>query len=221
VSTIGVPPEGEVADETQETSLEKLVGHYKKSKFLAEAVALRAARSGLDVVIVNPSTPIGPFDIKPTPTGEIVVRFLEGRMPFYVHTGLNLIDVRDVARGHILAWQKGEIGSRYILGYQNVTLHEMLQMLAKVTGIGPPRWSIPYGIPLAAAFVDETLLGKLPGWSPSLSVTSVQMSRKAMYYDSGKAVRELGLPQHSVEHALAAAVDWFREMGIAKERRKR
>lgn len=210
VATIGVPDEGKVANEAHETTLEGLVGDYKKSKFLAEAAVMRAAHEGLDVVVVNPSTPIGPHDIKPTPTGEIIVRFLEGRMPFYVHTGLNLIDVRDVARGHILAWEKGMAGSRYILGNRNVTLLEMLEMLGRVTGLPAPKRAIPHSIPMAAAFVDEVLLGKLPGWRPRLSLTAVEMSRKPMYYDSTKAVRELGLPQNSIEAALSSAVHWFR-----------
>jgi dihydroflavonol-4-reductase len=211
VATIGVPPEGEIANEEYKTSVERLTGDYKKSKFLAEAAAMRAAGEGLDVVVVNPSTPVGPYDIKPTPTGEIVVRFLEGRMPFYVDTGLNLIDVRDVARGHMLAWEKGKSGSRYILGNRNVTLLEMLEILSRLTGIESPKRAIPHSLPLAAAFIDEVLLGKLPGWRPSLSLTSVQMSRKPMYYSSAKAVRELGLPQSPVEDALATAVEWFRQ----------
>jgi dihydroflavonol-4-reductase len=210
VATIGVPRDGEIANENQQTTLEGLVGDYKKSKFLGEAAAARAAREGLDLVIVNPSTPIGPYDIKPTPTGEIIVRFLEGRMPFYVHTGLNLIDVRDVARGHLLAWEKGKTGSRYILGNRNVTLIEMFDLLSKATGLKAPKRALPHGIPLTAAFFDEILLGRLPGWRPSLSVSSVRMSRKAMFYDSSKAVSELGLPQSPIEDALSAAVDWFK-----------
>lgn len=214
VATIGVPRRGEIANEEYATTIDSLVGDYKKSKYRAEAVAMSAAREGLDVVIVNPTTPIGPYDLKPTPTGEIIVRFLDGRMPFYVDTGLNLIDVRDVARGHLLAWEKGSTGSRYILGNRNVTLIEMLEMLSKLTGIESPKRAIPHLIPMAAAFIDEVILGQLRGWRPSLSLTAVQMSRKPMYYDSTRAVAELGLPQSPIEAALASAVDWFRLRGL-------
>lgn len=218
VAAIGVPPPGRLATEETTTTVDALVSDYKKSKFLAEAAALQAARAGFDVVIVNPSTPIGPYDIKPTPTGDVILRFLEGRMPFYVHTGLNLIDVRDVARGHILAWQKGKRGERYILGNRNVSLREMLEMLSALTGLKAPRWPIPHGIPLAAAYLDEMVLARLPGWRPSLSYSSVQMSRKAMYYDATKAVSELGLTQRPIEGALEAAVEWFIEKGMVRRR---
>ncbi|MGE0133064.1 MAG: hopanoid-associated sugar epimerase [Blastocatellales bacterium] len=210
VAAIGVPQADTLGDEGTQTTLEELVSDYKKSKFLAERAALQAAREGVDVVIVNPSTPIGAHDVKPTPTGEIILRFLQDRMPAYVHTGLNLIDVEDVARGHILAWQKGRTGERYILGNRNLSLKEMLEMLAAITGKRAPRMVIPHFIPLAVAFVDEMLLAHL-GKKPQVSFYSVQMSRKAMYYDSSKAVRELGLPQNPVETALEKAVRWFEE----------
>lgn len=209
VAAIGVPVPGELASEDTRTSLEELVSDYKKSKFLAEQAALRASREGLDVVIVNPSTPIGRYDIKPTPTGEIIVRFLEGRMPAYVHTGLNLIDVEDVARGHILAWEKGHTGQRYILGNRNLTLKELLDMLSAITGRPAPRFAIPHFVPLAVAFIDEKILARYFGKKPNISLYSVQMSHKAMYYDSSKAVRELGLPQTPVDRALEKAVEWF------------
>jgi dihydroflavonol-4-reductase len=211
VAAIGVPQPGCIADEAFDSRVEDLTGDYKKSKFLAEAAAREAARGGLDVVIVNPSTPVGPYDIKPTPTGEIIVRFLEGRMPFYVHTGLNLIAVEDVARGHLLAFRRGQTGERYILGNRNLTLREMLEILAAVTGRRAPRFAIPHFIPLFAAYLDETVLARLVGKQPGLSVAAVKMSRRAMYYDSSRAVRELGLPQSPVEEALARAVEWFRE----------
>lgn len=211
VAAIGVPKTDEVATETTTTSIEELVSDYKKSKFLAEQLAREAAKTGLDVVIVNPSTPIGSYDIKPTPTGEIILRFLQGGMPFYVHTGLNLIDVRDVATGHILAWRRGKTGERYILGHRNMSLKEMLEMLAESTGKRAPRWALPHALPLAAAFVDEKILGAYFGRKPSLSLFSVQMSRKAMYYNAAKAVRELGLPQTPIEVALSRAVQWFSE----------
>ncbi|MFN0112910.1 MAG: hopanoid-associated sugar epimerase [Blastocatellia bacterium] len=213
VAAIGVPPAGTLGDETTQTTVEALVSDYKKSKFLAEQAALAAARNGLDVVIVNPSAPIGAYDVKPTPTGEIVLRFLQNRMPAYVHTGLNLIDVEDVARGHILAWQKGRTGERYILGNRNLTLKEILEMLASITGKPAPRLAIPHFIPLAAAFVDEMMLARYFGKTPQVSFYSVRMSQKAMHYDSSKAVRELGLPQSSIEGAIEKAVRWFEANG--------
>jgi dihydroflavonol-4-reductase len=213
VAAIGVPPTGTIATEETQTAVEELVSDYKKSKFLAEQAARKAAQNGLDVVIVNPSTPIGAYDLKPTPTGEIILRFLQNRMPAYVHTGLNLIDVEDVARGHILAWQKGRRGERYILGHRNLTLKEMLEMLAALTGKPAPKFAVPHLLPLAVAFVDEMMLGRYFGKTPQVSYYSVQMSRHAMYYDSSKAVRELGLPQSSIEGALAKAVQWFQANG--------
>jgi dihydroflavonol-4-reductase len=213
VAAIGVPAPGTLADEQTQTNVEALVSDYKKSKFLAEQAALAAARNGLDVVIVNPSTPIGAYDVKPTPTGDIILRFLQDRMPAYVHTGLNLIDVEDVARGHILAWQKGKTGERYILGNRNLTLKEMLDMLSVITGKPAPRFAIPHFVPLGVAFVDEMILAKYFGKTPQVSLYSVQMSQKAMYYDSAKAVRELGLPQSPIETAIEKAVQWFRANG--------
>ncbi len=213
VAAIGVPAPGTLANEETQTTLEALVSDYKKSKFLAEQAAREAARNGLDVVIVNPSTPIGAYDVKPTPTGEIVLRFLQDRMPAYVHTGLNLIDVDDVVRGHILAWQRGRTGERYILGNLNLTLKEMLEMLAAITGKPAPRFAVPHAIPLAVAFVDEMILARYFGKTPQVSFYSVQMSRKAMYYDSSKAVRELGLPQSPIEGAIEKAVRWFETNG--------
>lgn len=213
VAAIGVPPAGTSATEETHTTVEALVSDYKKSKFLAEQAALKAAKNGLDVVIVNPSTPIGAYDVKPTPTGEIILRFLQDRMPAYVHTGLNLIDVEDVARGHILAWQKGRMGERYILGHRNLTLKEMLQMLATITGQPAPKFAIPHAIPLAVAFADEMILARYFGKTPQVSYYSVQMSRHEMYYDSAKAVRELGLPQSPIEGAIEKAVRWFQANG--------
>lgn len=213
VAAIGVPPAGTCATEATQTTVESLVSDYKKSKFLAEQAALQAAQNGLDVVIVNPSTPIGAFDIKPTPTGEIILRFLQDRMPAYVHTGLNLIDVEDVARGHLLAWQKGRRGERYILGHRNVTLQEMLQLLATITGQPAPKFAVPHWLPLTVAVVDEKILARYFGKTPQVSYYSVQMSQHAMYYDSTKAVRELGLPQSPIEGAMTKAIDWFEANG--------
>lgn len=213
VAAIGVPDAGTLADEETQTTLQSLISDYKKSKFLAEQAAREAAQNGLDVVIVNPSTPIGAHDVKPTPTGEIILRFLRNRMPAYVHTGLNLIDVDDVVRGHLLAWQKGRTGERYILGHRNLTLKEMLEMLATVTGKAAPRFAVPHALPLAVAFVDEMILARYFGKTPQVSFYSVRMSQKAMYYDSSKAVRELGLPQSPIESAIEKAVGWFQTNG--------
>lgn len=213
VAAIGVPAAGTSANETNTTTVEALVSDYKKSKFLAEQAALKAGQNGLDVVVVNPSTPIGAYDVKPTPTGEIVLRFLQNRMPAYVHTGLNLIDVEDVARGHILAWQKGRTGERYILGNRNLTLAEMLRLLAGITGKPAPKFAVPHLLPLAVAFVDEKILARYLGKTPQVSYASVQMSQHAMYYDSTKAVCELGLPQSSIESAIEKAVRWFQSNG--------
>ncbi len=213
VAAIGVPLAGTAANETNTTTVEALVSDYKKSKFLAEQAAFNAAQNGLDVVVVNPSTPIGAYDVKPTPTGEIILRFLQDRMPAYVHTGLNLIDVEDVARGHILAWQKGRTGERYILGNRNLTLAEMLRLLAGITGKPAPKFAVPHLLPLAVAFVDEKILARYLGKTPQVSYASVQMSQHAMYYDAAKAVRELGLPQSSIESAIEKAVRWFQSNG--------
>ena len=213
VAAIGVPPASTLGTEATQTTLDELVSDYKKSKYLAEQAALKAARAGLDVVIVNPSTPIGAHDVKPTPTGEIVLRFLQNRMPAYVHTGLNLIDVADVARGHILAWQKGLTGERYILGHRNLTLKAMLDMLAAITGRPAPRFAVPHVLPLAVAFFDELILARWFGKAPQVSFASVQMSQKTMWYDASKAVSELGLPQTPIEAALEKAVHWFQTHG--------
>lgn len=211
VAAIGVPPAGEVGTEETRTTVDELVSDYKKSKFLAEIEASRVVASGLPVVIVNPSTPIGPYDVKPTPTGKIVVDFLKRKIPFYVHTGLNLIDVRDVAVGHLLALEKGRTGERYILGNENMTLKAMLDLLGEITGLPAPRHAIPYVVPLTAALMDEVVLHRLFGKAPDISLFSVMMSRKPMYYDSSKAVRDLGLPQSPIRGALRTAVEWFRD----------
>jgi dihydroflavonol-4-reductase len=216
VAALGVPAPGQVADETLQTTADQLVSDYKKSKFLAEQVALQRAAAGQHIVVVNPSTPIGAYDVKPTPTGEIVLRFLNRQMPAYVDTGLNLIDVEDVAQGHILALERGKPGERYILGNRNVTLKDMLDMLAAVTGLKAPTVRVHHLIPLVAAYIDEGILSRL-GKRPGVSIDSVKMSMTAMYYDSSKAVRELGLPQSPVEGALEKAVRWFRDNGYVKK----
>ncbi|HAJ58342.1 MAG TPA: dihydroflavonol 4-reductase [Cyanobacteria bacterium UBA8543] len=209
VAAIGVGEAGKIVDETHQSPLDKLVGHYKKSKFLAEQEARQAVQAGQEIVIVNPSTPIGPWDIKPTPTGgDIILRFLRRQMPAYVDTGLNFIDVRDVARGHLLALERGKIGDRYILGHQNLTLKALLDQLAQITGLSAPKKTVPAWLPLSVAWIDEQILAPL-GKPPSIPLDGVRMSLQPMYYDASKAVRELGLPQSSLKTALQDAVDWF------------
>ncbi|MDZ8259496.1 hopanoid-associated sugar epimerase [Nostoc sp. ChiQUE01b] len=212
VAAIGVGSSGEVVDETHQSPLEKLVGNYKKSKFLAEQEAIQAVAKGQEVVIVNPSSPIGSLDIKPTPTGDIILRFLRRQMPFYLDTGLNFIDVRDVAWGHLLALQRGKSGDRYILGHQNLSLKELLEQLADITGLSAPQRTVPALLPLSVAWVDEKILAPL-GKSPSVPLDGVRMAKQPMYYNAAKAVRELGLPQSSLNAALKDAVDWFVAQG--------
>ena len=210
VAAIGVGKKGLVVDETYQSPVEKLVGAYKKSKYYAEQEARKAINQGQDIVIVNPSTPIGAFDLKPTPTGEIILRFLRRKMPFYIDTGLNLIDVQDVAWGHILALEKGQTGDRYILGHQNLTFKQLLQKLATITELPAPKYSIPYWIPYTAAWIEERILAKL-GKKPTIALDGVRMSKQKMFYDATKAVTELGLPQSDIDLALIKAVEWFME----------
>ena len=215
VAAIGVGKGGKVVDETYQSQVKTLVGHYKKSKYWAEQEAVKACQAGLDVVIVNPSTPIGPWDVKPTPTGEIILRFLRQQMPAYVNTGLNLIDVRDVAWGHLLALEKGKAGERYILGHQNLSLKDILGQLSAITGMAAPQATLPFWLPLSVAWVDEHILATL-GKTPSIPLDGVRMSRQPMYYQATKAVRELGLPQSPIGDALEAAVSWFVNRGYVK-----
>jgi dihydroflavonol-4-reductase len=189
-----------------------MIGHYKRSKFEAERVAESWAAKGLPVVIVNPSTPVGEYDVKPTPTGQMIVDFLNRRMPAYVDTGLNLVDARDVAAGHLLAADRGRIGKKYILGNRNMSLKEILDTLARLTGLPAPKLRLPHWIPLAAAAAD-TFAARWTGRVPRVPLEAVRMSRHRMFFDAGKAVRELGLPQTPVEDALARAVAWFRDNG--------
>ncbi len=209
VAAIGVNS-GVAVNETYQSPVDKLVGYYKKSKYYAEQEAVKAVQQGQDIVIVNPSTPIGALDLKPTPTGEIIVRFLQRKMPFYVDTGLNLIDVKDVAWGHILALEKGKTGDRYILGNQNLTFAQLLDKLAKITGLPAPKSTIPYWIPYSVAWLEESILARL-GKQPTLAIDGVRMSKQKMFYDATKAVSELGLPQSDIDRALEDAVGWFSE----------
>ncbi len=207
VAAIGVK-QGAIADETYQSPVDKLIGHYKKSKYWAEQEAINAAQAGQDVVIVNPTSPIGPWDIKPTPTGDIILRFLRRQMPAYVDTGLNLVDVRDVAQGHLLALQRGKSGERYILGHQNLTLRQILELLAEITGQPAPKYRIPAWLPLIVAWVDECVLAPL-GKTPSVPLDGVRMATQTMFYHNAKAVQELGLPQTPIATALKDAVNWF------------
>ena len=211
-STIGMRGHT-LGTEEQTATLDSLHGHYKKSKLLAEQLALRLCDQGLPLVIVNPTMPLGPRDIKPTPTGKVVVDFLNRRMPAYVNTGLNVVDVADVAKGHILALEKGRVGERYILGNRNVTLRELLGLLESVTGIRAPNVRIPTWITLGAAAVDECLQGKLLRRPPRIPLAAVRTSRKFRHFDCSKAIQELGLPQTPIEEALERAVSWYRQNG--------
>lgn len=217
VGALGIPANGSPGTEETAVSLEDMVGHYKRSKFLAEEEARRFAREeNLDVVIVNPSTPVGENDIKPTPTGRIVVDFLNGKLPAFVDTGLNVVDVRDVAAGHLLALDRGKAGERYILGSRDITLQGILQRLAEITGLKAPTRRIPYRVAYAAAWTDTLIFGKLLRREPHIPLEGVKMARKFMYFDASKAVQELGLPQSPIEEALRRAVEWFRANGYAR-----
>ncbi len=214
VAAIGARDDGRPAGETHQSPPERLIGAYKRSKYLAEHEVRRAVEAGQDVVIVNPTTPVGPWDAKPTPTGEIIVRFLTGRMPAYVDTGLNLVDVRDVAAGHVLAYERGVRGERYILGNENLTLRALLERLADITGLRAPRVRLPRIVPMAYAALGEYVLAPL-GVQPDVALDGVRMARQRMFYTAEKAVRELGLPQSPVTNALADAVTWFQQHGCA------
>ena len=215
VAALGLTHDGSPGNEATPVARERIIGHYKKSKYDAERVAEQWAKNGLPVVIVNPSTPIGERDIKPTPTGQLIVDFLNRRLPAYVDTGLNLIDVRNVAAGHLAAAEKGRSGERYILGNRNMTLKEILDALAGLTGLPAPGMRLPHWIPLSAAAV-ATGVARVTGRAPRVSLESVRMSTHRMFFDPGKAVRELGLPQTPVEEPLARAVAWFREKGYVR-----
>jgi dihydroflavonol-4-reductase len=209
------PHTSTVADEDSPVSLADMIGHYKRSKFMAEQVAVDAAKSGVDVVIVNPTTPIGERDIKPTPTGRIVVDFLKKKFPAYVETGLNLVDATECARGHVQALEKGRPGERYILGGENLTLKQILDRLGAITGLPSPRVKLPYFFALAAGVVDEMITGRLLGREPRATIDAVRMGRKLMFVSSAKAERELGWRTVAVDGALRRSVEWFRGNGYA------
>lgn len=217
VGALGIPKNGTPGDERTPVSLDDMIGHYKRSKFLAEEEAMQYAKRGLPVVIVNPSTPVGSHDIKPTPTGKMIVDFLNGKMPAYVDTGLNLIDVEDAAIGHILACEKGRIGERYILGHRNMTLKEILHVLSKITKIPAPKFKIPYPLALTVGYISKLYAERVSKKEPAIPWEGVKMAKKHMYFNPSKAINELGLPQSPVEAALEKAVKWFKENGYVKQ----
>ncbi len=210
VATMGFNGDGTPADEDSPVSLADMIGHYKRSKFMGEQVALAAGRSGQYVVVVNPTTPVGEGDVKPTPTGRIVLDFLKRKFPAYVDTGLNLVDATECARGHVSALQRGTSGERYILGGENMTLKQILDALAKITGLSSPKVKLPYFFALAAGVVDETITGRLLKREPRATIDAVRMGKKKMFASSSKAQRELEWRIIPVEGALRRAVDWFR-----------
>ncbi len=213
VATMGFTGNGHPADEDSPVSLTDMIGPYKRSKFLAEQVALEAGRGGMHVVTVNPTTPVGEQDVKPTPTGRIVVDFLKRKFPAYVETGLNLVDVQVCARGHIAALERGRSGERYILGGENLTLKQILDRLGKMTGLPSPKVKLPYVFAFAAGVVDEAITGRMLHREPRATVDTVRMGKKKMFASSDKAERELGWKIVPVEDALRRAVDWFRANG--------
>ena len=215
VATMGFTVRNSPVDESSPVSLENMIGHYKRSKYMAEEVAIAAGRDGIDVVVVNPSTPVGEQDIKPTPTGRIVVDFLKKKFPAYVDTGLNLVDVRECARGHAAAFEKGRSGERYILGGENLTLKQILDKLAAITGLPSPRVRLPYAVALASGVVDTVVTGVVLRREPRVTLDAVRMGRKKMFVSSAKAERELGWKAVPVDAALRRAVQWFTENGYA------
>jgi len=217
VGALGLCADGTPADERTPVELSDMIGHYKRSKFLAERVVEEWCARGLTVVTVNPSTPVGEGDVKPTATGRLIVDFLNRRVPAWVDTGLNLVDVRDVARGHLLAAETGRPGEKYILGNRDMSLRQIYGTLARIADLPEPRIKLPHAVPLAFAAVD-TLLASLLRREPRVSLESVRLARHKMYFSSAKAVRELGLPQSPVDEALARAVDWFRSNGYVETR---
>jgi dihydroflavonol-4-reductase len=215
VATMGFFSDGRIADETTPVSLANMIGTYKQSKYLAEQEAVAAARSGQEVIILNPTTPVGSNDIKPTPTGRIVVDFLNRRFPAYMDTGLNLVDVNQVAKAHADALEAGRPGERYILGGENLTLKQILDKMSAITGLPSPTMRVPHSVAMIFALWDQTVTGKLLGGEPRATVEAVRMGKKKMFVSSAKAERELGFRTVPVYAALRAAIDWFRAHGYA------
>jgi dihydroflavonol-4-reductase len=215
VATMGFTGNGHPADEDSPVTLSDMIGHYKRSKFMAEQVALDAGRGTMRVVTVNPTTPIGEQDVKPTPTGRIVVDFLKRKFPAYVDTGLNLVDVRECALGHVAALEKGKSGERYILGGENLTLKQILDKLGAISGLSSPTVKLPYFVAYLAGAVDETVSGRMLGREPRATIETVRMGKKKMWASSSKAERELGWKTLPADAALRRAVEWFRANGYA------
>jgi dihydroflavonol-4-reductase len=211
VGCIGIPNEG-LGDETTPVDIHSMAGPYKQSKYLAEEAVLRIASQGFPAVIVNPTAPVGVRDAKPTPTGQVILDFLRGRMPAYLDTGLNIVDVEDVARGHLLACEFGRPGERYILGGENLTLHEIFEVLSDISGRPAPSLRLPYGVAMAFARLGSAVAA-ITGKAPRASVDAVRMARKKMFVSSAKAERELGYTASSAREALSRAVQWYQENG--------
>jgi dihydroflavonol-4-reductase len=212
VATLGIPKDGSPGDERTPVTIADMIGHYKRSKFLAEAVVLEMAAQGLPVVIVNPSTPIGPGDIKPTPTGQTILDAARGRMPAYVDTGLNVVHVDDVAAGHLMAFHRGQVGEKYVLGGQDMTLKQILEEVARLVNRKPPRVRLPHSAVMPLAYLADGFT-RVFGGSSRITVEGVRMSRKLMFFSSAKAQRELGYSARPPTIALADAVRWFAECG--------
>jgi dihydroflavonol-4-reductase len=220
VATIAVD-RPQLPNEFTDAKLEEMVGHYKRSKWMAEREALDAAKSGLPVIVAMPTTPVGPWDWKPTPTGKIVLDFLNGKMPGYVETGLNFVGVEECAAGHLLIAEKGKAGERYLLGGENLTLKGMLDILAKITGLRAPMLKIPHGLALGVAYAN-TVFSRLAGREPGIPIEGVKIARHMMFVDCSRAQRELGFKAGPVSAALERAVRWYEANGyIAKSRAKR
>jgi dihydroflavonol-4-reductase len=215
VATMGFKADGTIVNEETPVALADMIGHYKRSKFLGELEAIKAAKAGQHVMILNPTTPIGPGDAKPTPTGRIIVDFLNKKFPAYVDTGLNLVDVTEVARMHVAALERGTPGERYILGGENLTLKQILDRMSAITGLPSPKRKVPHAIAMAFAFFDETITGRLRGKEPRATVEAVRMGKKMMFASSAKAESELGFQVLPVYPALRAAIDWFVAQGYA------
>ena len=216
VAALGLREDGQPADETTPVGFSNIIGDYKKSKYLAEQVALEFDRD-LPVVIVNPSFPVGPGDIKPTPTGQTILDFLNRKMPAYVDTGMNVVDVEDVALGHLLAAEKGRVGERYILGGENLTMKQLLDLLAEITGLRAPRFRLPYHPILAMSFLNAGFCTLFPSCTPRMTPQTIRMSRHLMFFNPSKAVEELDFPQTPAREALGKAVAWFEENGYVRD----
>jgi dihydroflavonol-4-reductase len=218
VATMHFRTDGLIVNEDTPVALEDMVGHYKRSKFMAEQEAIKAAEAGQQVMILNPTSPIGPRDSKPTPTGRILTDFLNGRFPAYMDTGLNLVDVNEVARAHVLALTKGTPGRRYILGGENLTLKQILDKMAAITGLPSPKTKIPFAVAATYAFFEELITGKIRGKEPRATLEEVRMGRKKMFASSARAQQELGFRVQPVYPAMRAAIEWYEANGYAPKR---